>query len=430
MFNLKKILNLKLVLAVIVSTCLIFGLYFYGNFTNSVGVNALSKDVLTIGYSDYLKKIEDIKFISSKKYSEKVEKYKLDIEKELKIKLRDDQHILNTTKNINDVEQYFDYDETLWSEVDDTVKLTVKENRVLNYPGGQKGNEILPYRIEFNTKIKKITSFQENDIAGRAVDKNQVKISETEKDELARKFLAGFNKTKSISELPYAATLPKKQEELKVFFENKTKTMNNQQMTIASRAEKGFLDSTPLGGINAYAATTYAKYSAASYARYWGGGGTNWNPLYPKFGQDCTNFVSQAVLEGGLIKDYSNNDTYSKDWYLDTYNSKSQTWSVATRNADHMYDHENTGLWNRIYPSNAAYILDYGDLIYMNDSSGTHHVMMVTGAYMTSPDGKYHALYSQHTDDKSNADFDTGFNNSPNDVFWGLNIYGNVWDHI
>ena len=37
--------------------------------------------------------------------------------------------------------------------------------------------------------------------------------------------------------------------------------------------------------------------------------------------------------------------------------------------------------------------------------------------------------YSNTKDIFSNGDL-TGYQNSPGNVFWGLNIYGNVWTHI
>ncbi|MCW5749097.1 MAG: amidase domain-containing protein [Alphaproteobacteria bacterium] len=60
----------------------------------------------------------------------------------------------------------------------------------------------------------------------------------------------------------------------------------------------------------------YDRRAAARYARYWAEGT---NPAYPQFHNDCTSFVSQALLAGGWTMvgegtewDYNNDDVW---WY-------------------------------------------------------------------------------------------------------------------
>lgn len=359
------------------------------------------------------------------KYSDKVEKNRSNIELKIIEKQKTDSGLLNSRFDKNNFESYFEYDEQNWNETESSITTPVKEIRKTLYPDGQFGIEALPINLEFDKKSGDFTKYQEYDLSGRVFDKNKPKLSKIEEDKLVNQFLAKYkNNPKKVSSETFSETVPKTSIAQREFFESKKNQSLSSKLDLNNQSIALFKNPFE---VKVNAASTYDKYGAANYARWWG---TGWNTAYPKYGSDCTNFASQATLAGGLKKDYNNNDTYSKDWYIDAYFSKSNTWSVATNYADHMYNHENTGPWQSINPSNAAYILDYGDLVFLNDSGGTHHVMMITGAYWASPDNRYHALYSQHTGDKSNADFDAGYYNSPGNVFWGLNIYGNVWDHI
>lgn len=80
------------------------------------------------------------------------------------------------------------------------------------------------------------------------------------------------------------------------------------------------------------AASGYSGTSAAQYAdTYW----SSYNPAYPSFahkGGDCTNFVSQALLAGGIQMRTS--PTYSGDaaWYMQV-NHRNYSYSVSWVNA-------------------------------------------------------------------------------------------------
>jgi hypothetical protein len=123
----------------------------------------------------------------------------------------------------------------------------------------------------------------------------------------------------------------------------------------------------------------YSGSAAAAYARTWA---TGTNSSYPRFGNDCTNFVSQSVLAGGWsmvggsCSDRKDNDVWwygeSKCWYPSV--RASYTWAAAQNFANFMVK-SGRG-------KNAARVsdLDIGDILQMKfaGDSNIHHTMIVT----------------------------------------------------
>lgn len=96
-------------------------------------------------------------------------------------------------------------------------------------------------------------------------------------------------------------------------------------------------------------ASTYSGNKAASYADKWwgqksGSSSAGYNSNFPAYGQDCTNFVSQAVDAGGLpeVVDVNNLQDPSA-WFMIGHNwqnppagfgTHSNTWAVSDSTSD------------------------------------------------------------------------------------------------
>jgi hypothetical protein len=76
-------------------------------------------------------------------------------------------------------------------------------------------------------------------------------------------------------------------------------------------------------GMDEMRAGTYNRLAAVRYAETWW---NSYNPKYKKFENDCTNFISQCIHEGGvLMKGYPDR---GKGWWMKNH-SWSYSWSVA-----------------------------------------------------------------------------------------------------
>jgi lysophospholipase L1-like esterase len=165
---------------------------------------------------------------------------------------------------------------------------------------------------------------------------------------------------------------------------------------------------------------------AADFARYWGDPSRDdaWRGRWGYLGQDCTHFVSEALLHAGWGElgspDEADSGTFSTD-FTDLY----RWWRVregepivagvvypfytlfSQRNASMSFTvaHE---LWRHLHWRRATgsveavddpRMLDYGDVITFAGEDGTvGHAVIVTGS-----DDEGWPLYSQHTNSKSNA---------------------------
>lgn len=68
----------------------------------------------------------------------------------------------------------------------------------------------------------------------------------------------------------------------------------------------------------------YNRAKVKRYAELWW---NRYNPVYPKFDVDCTNFVSQCLQAGGLPLEYTGQ--LGKGWWVQGKTSWSYSWSVA-----------------------------------------------------------------------------------------------------
>ena len=87
--------------------------------------------------------------------------------------------------------------------------------------------------------------------------------------------------------------------------------------------------------------TAYNGSDAASYAKQYANG---YNPAYPVFGADCTNFVSQCVYDGGMPMLVGGTDAH---WYIYNEDERSPSWAGADYFMRHWTKVRSSGYYGR-----------------------------------------------------------------------------------
>lgn len=141
-------------------------------------------------------------------------------------------------------------------------------------------------------------------------------------------------------------------------------------------------------------AYTYNGTAAANYAdKYW----SNYNPNYPSFSDDCTNFVSQSLYAGGLPQVVAYNahtgvpeyTTYPSYWFLDNASIYATSWTVASTLYSHLTQYDDGTLYATHLGTDQAYTdgMSKGDVLFFNwgeagnptGSAGINHAVIQTG---------------------------------------------------
>ncbi len=105
----------------------------------------------------------------------------------------------------------------------------------------------------------------------------------------------------------------------------------------------------------------YDREAAVSYAnRYW----NSYNPLFRQFLDNCTNFVSQCLLAGGITMTRSNNPAVGW-WYHRGARRENDRWSYSwsVANSLYWYLQGNHATGPRAVKKNSAKELHLGDII-------------------------------------------------------------------
>lgn len=138
---------------------------------------------------------------------------------------------------------------------------------------------------------------------------------------------------------------------------------------------------------------SYDRARAVEYARRYA---FSRNPLFYNFtgiGGDCTNFVSQALLAGSCVMNY----TPDFGWYYRSSNDRAPAWTSVEFFWDYMTEAPefvaaggNTGPFGREV---AADRLEVGDVIQLADSTGDfYHTLLVTGFRGDTPLVSAHSI--------------------------------------
>lgn len=172
------------------------------------------------------------------------------------------------------------------------------------------------------------------------------------------------------------------------------------------------------------AAHAYDRAGAAAYAdRYW----VNPNAAFMEFGNDCTNFVGQAMhLGGGRPFRGSNNNLVLNDntqwWYGGSPlgSSRTYSWSVAHslyRHLRYFSSDVTTSIKQEAgqQADSGPWWLDRGDVVFYdwNNDGQINHASIIT-ARGTDASGLAGPLMDQH----SNSRYHTIWHNIPNNSQW------------
>ena len=170
--------------------------------------------------------------------------------------------------------------------------------------------------------------------------------------------------------------------------------------------------------------TAYNGTKAAAYAKQYANG---YNPAYPVFGADCTNFVSQCVYDGGMPMLVGGTDAH---WYIYNVNERSPSWAGADYFMRHWTKVRSSGYYGRarevlIYSKD--YILQnrntvgnsiaVGDVVlYLNgvDSEAYHANIISTKYSMGSP----MVFYCSHNNPALDYDWFACINNEIEPTEW------------
>jgi hypothetical protein len=142
---------------------------------------------------------------------------------------------------------------------------------------------------------------------------------------------------------------------------------------------------------------TYDRTKAVDYARKWA---KSTNPTYPRFDNDCTSFVSQALLEGGwtMIGGDVRDRTEDKVWWYgkSMFTSASYTWGGAQNLANFLR------VSKRGKQVTDSMTLQLGDVLQLAKTTGhIYHTMMVTKKTPVDIFLSYHT--SDHLDEPLSA---------------------------
>ncbi|MEM6469865.1 MAG: amidase domain-containing protein [Planctomycetota bacterium] len=150
---------------------------------------------------------------------------------------------------------------------------------------------------------------------------------------------------------------------------------------------------------------------AAAYARKYA---LNYNTAYHAFDNDCTNFVSQAMLAGGWQmtgpREFRARQRDDVWWYGGAWFTRaSYTWGGAQN------------FYNFVRVSGRGYLVDdserlsFGDVVQMRSGGVVYHTMVVTG----KEDGDL--LLSYHTSDHLDEPLSAIMSRSQSEfIFWKI----------
>ncbi len=125
----------------------------------------------------------------------------------------------------------------------------------------------------------------------------------------------------------------------------------------------------------------YDRDRAVEYARRWA---LSRNPLFIDFtgiGGNCTNFVSQCILAGGGVMNYT--PTYG--WYYISAENRAPSWSgvnelynFLTGNPE--FTQENGGIGPFAVEARSNRMVEIGDVIQLSNSEGRfYHTLIISG---------------------------------------------------
>ncbi len=144
----------------------------------------------------------------------------------------------------------------------------------------------------------------------------------------------------------------------------------------------------------------YDRNSAVNYARTWALKRNRRYKDYEKYGGDCTNFISQCLVAGGIVFDHEGKDLASQwYWYSDGYRTPSFTSASSLKRYFQLNNQGQTKTVG-IYAQLTNYdSLELGDIVFKSVNGRLTHSMIVTGIVKNKNNQVLDYLICQHSED-------------------------------
>ncbi|OJV65935.1 MAG: hypothetical protein BGO41_08350 [Clostridiales bacterium 38-18] len=159
-------------------------------------------------------------------------------------------------------------------------------------------------------------------------------------------------------------------------------------------------------------AVSYNGVGAANYALQYA---LNFNSNYYDFtssGGDCTNFVSQAIHEGGNLPEHFGTQYDTNSWFYISGSNRSATWTGANQFGEYVFSTE-----SKINAQlSSFYNIGIGDVIQSLSGTNAYHSYMVTGI-QNSGSSRADLFISAHSTNRKNVSFMYYYYNPPYNRF-------------
>lgn len=150
---------------------------------------------------------------------------------------------------------------------------------------------------------------------------------------------------------------------------------------------------------------------------------TGWNSAYPSYGNDCQNFVSQALHAGGWPFDTA----AGGPWYLPDvwayYDSIDHSWSWTVSSYFWRYVGEHAtnrasfvSYWPQLQPGDVVFVDWYGQKHYPT------HTMLVTQRTTNATTGQVDLGLTYHTRNRLSESLRTLIRDFPNATWWAIHL--------
>ena len=153
------------------------------------------------------------------------------------------------------------------------------------------------------------------------------------------------------------------------------------------------------------------------------------NYSYPYYGNDCTNYVSQVLLYGGVLEKYATGYVNNpKDWFWNG-GLHSHSWSVADKLMRHAYEYLGDRFdRNLTVGTYSSQNLRAGDFIVFDTvgdplAGGPTHGRIGVGWLWDPNYGQYFYMMNQHTPNRYHVRWDQ-FWNPATTASWNISVHG------
>jgi len=140
----------------------------------------------------------------------------------------------------------------------------------------------------------------------------------------------------------------------------------------------------------------YDRAAAVAYAHEWAFAR---NPAYADFedlGGDCSNFVSQALMAGGAVMNF----TPHTGWYYRSLNDRAAAWSGVPYLFNFLTTNQGRGPFGHVIPLEEVQPGDIVQLRFADKPDFSHSLLVVSTGKRPNPDNILIAAHTYDSDDR------------------------------